>query len=259
MPFSISKSILLYIIFGVSIYIVSLVVTLPANRVVNHLLPASTSPYIKYKGISGSIWNGQATEFSVRQIPLGKLKWDLSFIPLLWGTADLQLTSKRDGALLVSDISMRSGSISLQDTRFEIGIADLMPLFYGFPISLDGNIKAFFKNIEIAPASQMQIEGGAVLSDIKLLAPQALSLGNLVATFEKNDKGSRININDQQGPVQVDAVVMLAETGFYTVNATLIPRTSSDASIKNALAMLAKADSQGRYTFNTRGRIPLKF
>lgn len=254
-----SKSILLYILFGTFIYIVSLVAALPANRVVNHLLPASASSYIKYQGISGSIWNGQATQFSVRQIALGKLQWDLSFIPLFWGTADVQLTSKRDGALLVSDVAIRSRSISLQDTRFEIGIADLMPLFYGFPISLDGNIKAFFKSIEIDPASRMNIEGRAVLSDINLLAPQDLSLGNLVATFENNDNGTRININDKQGPVQVDAVVTLAETGFYTVNATLTPRASSDASIKNALAMFAKADSQGRYTYNTRGRIPLKF
>ena len=257
MPFSISKSILLYVLFGVCIYIVSLAVTLPANRVINHLLPVSTSTYIKYQGISGSIWNGQATQFSVRQISLGKLQWDLSFIPLLWGTANLKLTSKRDGALLDADVAMRSSSISLQDTRFEIGIADLMPLLYGFPISLDGNIKAFFKNITIAPSSRMNIEGRAVLSDINLLAPQALSLGNLVATFENNDKGTRININDQQGPVQIEAIVTLAETGFYTVNATLTPRASSDASIKNALAMFAKADSQGRYTFNTRGRLTL--
>ena len=134
-----------------------------------------------------------------------------------------------------------------------------MPLLYGFPVSFDGHIKAFFNNIEIDPGSQVVIEGRAVLSDLEMIAPQALSLGSVAAKFEKNGNGTRISINDQQGPVQVDAVVTVAETGFYTVNATLTPRASSDATIKNTLVMFGKADNQGRYTFKTRGRIPLKF
>lgn len=258
MSLPISKKSLPFIVLGIFIYLVSLIATLPANMVFGYLLPKNISSYVKYQDVSGSIWEGQAASFSVKQVPLGKLQWDLSLLPLLWGTADAQLTAKREGALLLSDVNIRPGSVRLQDTRFEIGIADLMPLLYGFPLSLEGDIKAFFSNIEIEPGSQLTIEGRTVLSDVNLVAPQALSLGNLVAVFKKNNNGTRININDQQGPVSVDAVVTLAETGFYTVNATLIPRASTDAAIKNALVMFARADNQGRYTISTRGRLSLK-
>ncbi|MEJ2142143.1 MAG: type II secretion system protein N [Gammaproteobacteria bacterium] len=233
--------------------------TLPAKMVIHRVLPVSTSSIVQYHDISGSIWKGQATQFTVKQIPLGKLEWALSSLPLLWGTADLQLTARREGSLIITDAAISPDKISLKDTRFEMAIADLMPLLYGYPISIDGKINALFQNIEIAPASRFVINGRAVLTDIETVAPQALSLGNLVLNFEENENGTRITVNDQQGPVQVDAVITLAETGFYTVNATLIPQATADPAIKNMLLMFSKADNQGRHTINTRGRIPLRF
>lgn len=252
----VSKKSLYYILVGLVAYVVFMLATLPANMIINRFLPSSVSSIVQYQHISGSVWKGQATEFTVKQISLGKLEWELSSLPLLWGVADLQLKTKREGALLISGASVSSGKISLQDTRIEMTIADLMPLLYGYPFSLDGKFKALFKNIELEPASRFSINGRVVLNDVEMLAPQALSLGNLVMNFAEDGNGTRITINDQQGPVQVDAVVTVAETGFYTVNATLIPRATADPAIKNALLMFSKADNQGRYTFNTRGRIP---
>ena len=254
----VSKKSLYYILFGLAVYALFMIATLPANMVINRFLPASVSSIVQFQYVSGSIWKGQATQFAVKQIPLGKLEWELSSLPLLWGVADLQINAQREGALLISGASLSSGQISLQDTRFEMAIADLMPLLYGYPFSLDGKINALFKNIEIEPGSRFSINGRVVLTDVEMLAPQALSLGNLVMNFAEDENGTRITINDQQGPVQVDAVVTMAETGFYTVNATLIPRATADPAIKNTLIMFSKADNQGRYTFNTRGRVPFR-
>ncbi len=259
MPGFISKKSLLYIAFAFVIYLFFLFITVPANLVINKLIPAKVAKLVKYQTISGSIWNGQANDLTIRQIPLGQLKWQLSVLPLLWGTADLQLNAQRENTVLISNASLSTGEMQLQDTRIEMPVADLMPLLYGFPISLDGKINAFFKNVELTPKQLLVVEGRAVVSDIQLIAPQALSLGTLVATFAKQDNGTRMTLKDQQGPVQIDAVITLLETGFYTVNATLTPRNSADQAIKNTLVMLGKKDNQGRYTVNTRGRLPLKF
>lgn len=259
MPGFISKKSLLYITFAIVMYVMFLLVTIPASMVVKNFVPANVASLVKYNNVSGTIWNGTANQVTIRQIPVGKLSWDMSVLPLLWGNVDLRLNAKREDALLISDTSLSQGDIKLQDTRIEFPVADLMPLIYGFPISLDGNINAYFKNIELVRESLFVIEGRAVLSEINLIAPQALSLGNLVAEFEKQENGTRVTINDQTGPVQVEAIITLAETGFYTVNATLTPRNSADITIKSTLAMLGKKDSQGRYLVTTRGRLPLKF
>lgn len=255
----VKKKPLYYILLGIAAYVLFMLANLPAKMIFSSLLPANLSSVIQYQNISGSIWNGQAEQFSIKQIPLGKLQWQLSSLPLLWGVADLKLDAHREGALLISEAAISTDKVSLENTRLEMQIVDLMPLLYGYPVSLDGRINAHFDNIKIIPASRLVFNGKAVLSDVELLAPQPLSLGTVEMKFEENENGTRITVNDQQGPVQVDAVITLAETGFYTVNATLIPRASADPAIKNALVMFSKADNQGRYKVNTRGRIPLRF
>ena len=66
-------------------------------------------------------------------------------------------------------------------------------------------------------------------------------------------------LDDEQGPLAVDAVVNLSSTGRYTVKSTIIPQPSADSAIKNSLVMLGKADSQGRYSINYSGVLPIKF
>lgn len=256
MPAFITKKRVSYLVLGVASYLFFLIANVPASIVFKNYLPTGLSSIIKYQGISGTVWQGQASQLSIKQVPLGKVKWELSAIPLLWGTADIKVSGNREDALLISNASLSASKIQLHDTRLELPIADLMPLFYGFPISLDGKINASLSTFELSVGKYFIIEGRAVMTDVKFIAPQAFSLGDLVIKFEKQDNGTRISINNQQGRVQVDAVVTLAETGFYTVNALLTPRTSADNEIKTTLAMLGKQDNQGRYAINTRGRLP---
>jgi hypothetical protein len=255
----ISKNSLLYLLFGLFFYCLFLIATFPAQLVISNLLPGKVSSIAKFNNVAGSIWQGQAVGLDVKQVSLGNVSWELSALPLILGKLNAHLNAKRNGVLLITDATLSSGHIGLQNTRIEFPVSDLMPLLYGYPVSLAGDLKAHFKNVVIEPETQLLMEGRAVLSDVQLVAPQSLSLGSFVLKFEKQKQGTRISINDQQGPLQVDALVTLAATGFYTVNATLVPQSFADEAIKNSLLMLGRADNQGRYTVSTKGRIPLKF
>lgn len=196
---------------------------------------------------------------SVKQIDLGKVNWELSALPLLWGNANLELAARRQDALFRSDARLSSSQVQLENTEVELPVSDLMPLFYGLPLSLDGKLRAHFKDVVVEPGKQLTINGRAVLTDVNLIAPQALNLGNFVIQFEAETNGTRITINDEQGPVALDAIINLSASGRYTIKSTFVPQPSADSAIKNSLAMLGKADSQGRHSISYSGVLPIKF
>jgi hypothetical protein len=256
---NINKKHFWYVAAGMLIYCFFLLVHLPANLVITKMLPRTLSANIKYNAIAGSIWSGKFTDLSVKQVGLGNVSWELSALPLVWGNADVSFNAHRENIQLSGDASIGSAKLELDDVEINYPISDLMPLLYGLPLSIDGNIRGHFENLFVEPGSQLSIKGRAVLSNMRLVAPQVLELGSLVMQFEPEQDGTRIVINDQQGPVTVDAIVTINANGRYTVKSTLVPQPSADNAIKNSLAMMIGApDNRGRYTFNYSGAIPLR-
>jgi len=259
MSHSLTMKAVFYFLIGVAIYFFYLLASIPANFAINKFLPGNISSSINYTNSSGTLWSGKLAGLSVKKIDLGKVNWELSAIPLIWGSTNLHLTARRDDALLRTRALLKEGQLQLGNTELEIPVSDLMPLLYGLPISFDGNFRAHFKDIIIEPGKQLTIKGRAVLTDVKLVAPQALSLGNFIIQFEAEENGTRITINDEQGPVAVDAVVNLSGAGRYTFKSTFTPQPSADDTIKNSLVMLGNADSQGRHSISYSGVLPIKF
>ena len=256
---SLTMKVVFYCLIGIIIYFSCLLVLIPANFAITKFLPANILSSVSYTNPSGTLWSGKLARMSVKQINLGKVNWELSALPLAWGNVNLQFTARRHDALLKSDARLSTGHVQLGNTELELPVSDLMPLLYGLPLSLDGNLRAHFKDVIVEPGKQLTINGRAVLTDVKLIAPQALNLGSFVVQFEAEANGTRITINDEQGPVAVDAVVNLSSAGRYTVKSTIVPQPSSDSAIKNSLVMLGKADSQGRYSISYSGVLPIKF
>ena len=252
----INRNTVFYFLVGISVFLFSLLALIPASFITK-FIPSSLPLNVSQP--SGTLWSGEFSRASVKQVDIGKVKWDLSVLPLLWGSANLQLHTQKSTGSLNTAVGLASDSIQLDDTKLEFLIADLMPLFYGFPVSVDGDLVADLSQVIIHPGKKFIIEGRAEITDLQLIAPASVSLGKLVIRFEAEKKGTRINIKDEQGPVAIDVVINIKESGQYTSKSTFIPQPSADAAIKNSLSLLGRADNQGRYSINYNGRLALKF
>ncbi len=76
------------IVIGVICYLLGLIVFFPA-RWVEPFVSEQVQADVTWKKVSGSIWRGQLTQLSYKQLPLGDLHWTLSLMDLL----TLQLTA----------------------------------------------------------------------------------------------------------------------------------------------------------------------
>lgn len=259
MNFNFSMKTIAYVLISVVVYIVFLLANIPASYVVSKFFPEMVSSSIKLKNPSGTLWSGEVSQLSVKQVELGNVNWELSVIPLIWGSTNFNFVSRHDSAIIRTQVRLKTKQVAFSETEIDFPLSDLMPLLYGLPLSFDGNLKAHFSEINVVAGQQFLMNGRALLTDVKLIAPQSLSLGNFSIVFEPEVKGTRVTITDNQGPVAVNAIVNIKETGKYLVKATLTPRTSADSDLKNSLALLGKPDSQGRYSFNYNGVLPVKF
>ncbi|NVK55860.1 MAG: type II secretion system protein N [Alteromonadaceae bacterium] len=82
---------------AILLYIILLVVSMPAAQVINRLsLPAN----ISISGVSGTLWQGQAERLQINNILINDLSWDVSAWSLLTGqlAADLNAGNMRDAS-----------------------------------------------------------------------------------------------------------------------------------------------------------------
>lgn len=87
------KSIVSLTLSGVALFVIFMIAKLPAVQVIQRVdLPQN----ISVEGISGTIWTGAARKVTYNGLPISDVKWDLSFLPLLWGSVSVDLDAGND-------------------------------------------------------------------------------------------------------------------------------------------------------------------
>ena len=86
------KSVLKWGFICLIVFVVFLIVKLPAAQVISRVqLPSEVTVH----GVSGTIWNGHAASVSVQGLPIHDVNWQLAFLPLLTGTASLDVKDRK--------------------------------------------------------------------------------------------------------------------------------------------------------------------
>ena len=87
------KSIVGLTLTGIALFIVFVIAKLPAAQVIHRVdLPSG----ISVEGVAGTIWNGSARTVNYKGLPISDVKWQLSFLPLLWGSVSLDVDAGND-------------------------------------------------------------------------------------------------------------------------------------------------------------------
>jgi len=239
---------LIYI--GVTLYFIFLFYTIPASFMTRYILPSvSATKAVELTGVTGSIWQGQAGNANINRLDLGKLKWKLSGWGLLFGDIDLDLNFASEVSQGSANLSIGlGGSIEAEDIQARLSADMLTPLFYGFPVSFDGEINGNISSLEIEPGQRITGKGRIVWRAATLRSPQNLELGDFLVTLEPNNRGSKLTIKDtNKGPVEANLTIHLKGTGEYKINGSLKPRDDSQQQITEALRLIGRADNSGRF------------
>jgi len=258
MNFKIGKRGRQLIYIGVIAYILFLIATIPASFLSGYILPSIQSArMVKLNSMHGSIWKGYAVNANVNRLDLGRLDWNTSVWGLLLGDVDMKLKFNNGDARGSGYLSMGfGGKISAEDVDMQFPSEMLQPLIYGMPISISGNLRGNIKSFEYRQGKIFKNEGRIVWRSAALRAPQNIELGDFLIILEPVNNDTKIKITaEKNSPVVADIGINVKGNGEYRLNGSLEARDQSQQHITEALRMIGRADSSGKFWVSYAGQM----
>jgi general secretion pathway protein N len=254
----VTKTGLRLIYLGIAAYLVFLFHALPASFLTRFILPAIPATRgVSLQGVHGTIWQGQATDARIANFNLGKLQWALRSWGLLLGKLKLHLNFSQDNLRGNAYVSIgMGGTLSADDVDVQFPAESLMPLLYGYPLSIAGDLRGNLKEVTLKHGRVLQVQGRIVWKNAALRAPQNIDMGDYLITLEPINLGSKIVIKDQgQGPVLTEITIIVNGAGEYKMNGWLKARDATQQSVTEGLRMLGRPDNSGRYWVGYNGKL----
>lgn len=240
----------LTVIAGCAVFLVVLVLYLPASWVVG-LLP----PEVECRQPGGSVWRGECADLVIMGGPLGTASWDLAALAAIGGK--LRGSIDINGTALVAHADLDTsfdgaGELRQVSARFNLD-PSLLPQL---PPEQRGRLSADFARVVLGPKQQPQLlEGTLELRDLRQTGAHPLELGSYQVQFDgKSDAGDIVGqLRDLGGPFAVQGTVTLTPPRGYLVQGYITGRSASAERLVREITLGATPDASGRSAFSFEG------
>jgi hypothetical protein len=245
------RTLVLTLIAGVAVFLVILVLYLPAGWFASRL-----PPQVRCNDIGGSVWQGECLGLSYQGTPLGDATWNLAPGSALTGR-------------LAGDVELRGNAIQARadlDTDFSgvgevrnlrLGLTLDPALFPQLPRDQHGTLNAELARLELAAGpSPRAIEGRLELRDLRQLGVQPMEIGSYEVTFDGTtppDGAPVGKLRDLGGPFIVEGTVRLTPPNGYLVQGFITGRTAAAERVVRDITLGVMPEASGRSPFSFEG------
>ena len=247
-----------YVIFGVAVYIFAVIATLPVGRVYDHLLPylQAAGVQLDKSSLEGSVWSGSARPQNLAGLPVENIQWDISPFALLIGRLSVDWQLQLDDGSLQGTVRLGTEGVeALSDLQGTVPVSLLSGMMPALPIIPAGEIILDLDFVSLQGGKPIAAEGNITWSDAVISSPMSLTLGELSLDLTEEDGNTVGKLNDAGGPLELSGDLSITAEGAYTVDLKMAARDKSQQNLVQALAMMGKADADGRSSFEYSGKL----
>jgi len=213
-------------------------------------------PRIHCASLLGTVWNGRCNGLAIDQAVAGRaplaidsMQWNLHPLPLLRGSvaADVKLW-RGDGEATAQVQRGLGGALEVRALNGQLAVdRALLP-----PLPAGWQAEVAFRDVAFALDGNLltRLTGSGRL--VNVTDTRGSSLGSYELDFgqEPHDAPFNGRLRSLDGPVKVDAAVVLAANTGWEMNGTVIASATAPASLERMLAQLGPPDAAGRRTFS---------
>lgn len=247
------KRLLSWLALGASIFTLVLLANFPAATA----LKLVTMPkMVSLTGVSGTVWNGRAESLTLKQFTAYEVEWQLAFLPLLTGTAELTVSAGQnpssqiqlDGLLQIQDPRQWQAT----DVRFSLP-AQLINAFKPLPFKtkLQGQLRGFVATAVSDQPWCQQLDADLVWQEAAIsstyLKP-ALQLKNVEAKLGCDKGELTARVKDPQRVFGMDLALRLDKQRHLFADGSIKPAEKLPKSVAQGMIFFAQPESDGSYT-----------
>jgi len=219
------------------------------QRVNTRLAPVQAS----LSDAHGTAWHGSG-QLVYAGTTLGHLDWTTSPWPLVHGTLSARLHLR--GSSLDAHARLTGGNQGLTLSHLR-GRSDLPLLarLANLPTALKGTLVANLDTVSIGPDGMLESASGRLEAHDARLSDFGVNLGTLALQLQPSGQGVNGVLQNSGGDLNLRGRLTLRKNGTYTLHATLKPHAGQNRLRDGLSAVLGSPDQQGRYHYDTRGRL----
>jgi hypothetical protein len=239
----------LALILAAIIFVVTVLVRLPAGVLLSHL-----PPDISCDEPQGTVWHGSCDQVRSDGISIAGVSWTLHPLSLLKLTVNADLSSIDPNAGGSASIELhRNGDAIVKALRASLPLSASSNLL---PAGSSATVVLTLPYARIHAEHLVAVEGTIDLNQLHVANPPS-DLGSFEAQFAPPDPSGAIigQLHDLDGPLAVNGLLKLQPTGDYEINGSVAARSNASNDLKQALQMLGPADPQGQRTFSLAGTL----
>jgi general secretion pathway protein N len=235
---------------GVAALVVGLVATFPARIAYQWFAPDE----LALSGISGSIWNGAATQGSAGGLYLSELAWRFQPLSIFSLKAGYAVSGRLPSGFIESDVALGPGGrVYLDDLATAIPLAYFAPLL---PMAgIGGEISVQFRRLALADGFPVTADGTVNISGLVLRALAPSALGDFRAVLQTNDGVISAAVEDVSGVLDVNGNLSLQTDRTYSFVGQVAANANAPATVVEQLSYLGSPDQQGRREFRIEGSL----
>lgn len=224
------------------------------------LLPLSiVKPYVekmaqgfKLGGVSGTVWNGEALNFTANNQYLGKVNWQVQPLQSLTSLS-LKTIFNIDGDELsakgLAGLTLDK-KITLNDTQFDLNASYINKLQKN--VKLAGNFKGNIKYAEIGQQKVPNVDGILDWKEGAIDSPINVEAGDYRAVIIPVSGDLEISLSSNEAPIELSGDLKLKSDWTFTTN---LKAKANIPGLTSMLNIAGKPQADGTVLINQTGNL----
>jgi general secretion pathway protein N len=236
------------VIVAVLTALIALIVLFPA-RVAYRLV---SSPLVAMSGISGTVWSGQAREFSTNGVYLRDLEWRIRPLGLLTGRFVYDVAGSPVSGFLESEVAVGlTGDVTLSGLTASVPL-QMLERAVGID-GLRGMASLQFERLALVDGRAAALDGSIEVANVLVPLVSRSSLGGYRAEFFTQEDGIVASIEDTDGVVDLAGSLRINPDKSYEFFGHVVPGSNTPNDLAERVRLLPRADRPGQHVLQFGG------
>ena len=249
-----------YLVVALLLYVVFLVVLLPANYAIDTVKKMGVVPStVSLGNATGTVWKGHISSVGYNEITIDNVRWDLSAWSIFTGTLNADVNIGKRGSKIKGHgrFSYSGQGISVNDLLLNAPV-EYLTAFSPLPYGLTSTGKISLRVDEFIPAQPwcLELAGKITVSDVLIksgFGQLAVDTVNAVLSCPKGVL--QATMKPSTNSLGINGSAYLNQQRGYALDAKIVPPNSASNDYLNVLNFAGQPNAQGQYIFKYNGRL----